>query len=388
MNTTDNPSARQPAEASFASQLRGPHARPFDITIAKINADIYLPRGTTIDGWSPLDDEQLRRAGIPPGMLQNDRIGFRARVYGDQQGHYVLAFCGTNEGKDWIHNLRQGIGLEDRQYEMAVDLARRARAAFGENMVMTGHSLGGGLATAGAVATDTPAVTFNAAGLHDNTLERLNFNPDPVRQELEQGNLIRRYAVDHEILTTLQERSLLTRGLLPDAVGRKIELPDPNPIHGWKTLIPGSSLKHGLELHGMDSVIEAQQQAARGLLTNAAHPLNGMFNQALDGLKGLQPDTLGFSREGEYRNAAGSLAAKAHGSGMQRIDHVVHGTNGALFAVEGPLQDASHRIVSVEKAPAAAQSIEASSTQVRQQMEAAASHPQPAETQRRTALTP
>jgi hypothetical protein len=49
---------------------------------------------------------------------------------------------------------------------------------------------------------------------------------------------------------------------------------------------------------------------------------------------------------------------------MRRIDHVVIGGNGALFAVEGPLQDARHRLASVDKTQAATQSIDASSRQL------------------------
>jgi hypothetical protein len=60
-----------------------------------------------------------------------------------------------------------------------------------------------------------------------------------------------------------------------------------------------------------------------------------------------------------------------------------------LFAVQGPLNDASHRIASVDTAQAAAQPIEASSEQVRQlQPEAPDSQGQRLEIQRRTVLTP
>lgn len=163
----------------------------------------------------------------------------------------------------------------------ATKLAQKADEAFGDQLAITGHSLGGGLAAASSLATGAPAVTFNAAGLHDNTIERLGLDPDAVRSELERGDQIRRYAVDHEILTALQERNLLTRGLLPDAVGHKIELPDPEPLSGWKRPVPGSSLKHGLELHGMDAVLESQQQAARDSISNPAHPGNALFSHRM-----------------------------------------------------------------------------------------------------------
>jgi X-Tfes, XVIPCD len=380
---TDTP--REPL--SFASQVRGLHAQAIDVTLAHINADVYNAHGQSVDGWSPLTDEQLKNASISPALLVDERAGFRARIYSDQQGHYVLAFCGTNEGKDWLHNVRQGLGLRDKQYELATTLAQKASEAFGDELAITGHSLGGGLAAAGSIATGTPAVTFNAAGLHDNTIERLGLDPDAVRSELEQGEQIRRYAVDHEILTTLQERNLLTRGLLPDSIGHKIQLPDPDPQSFWQRLVPGSSLKHGVDIHGMDAVLKAQQ-LAQPSLTNPAHPGHAMFNQALQGLHGIDADKLGFRAETEYENAAGALAVRARSAGLSKIDHVVPDTSGTtLFAVEGRLDDAAHRTVHVDKVQAAALPLEASAAQL-QQAPSQASQQAEREQRRTTVLSP
>lgn len=381
-------SSRTLLPTSFASEIRGLDAQPFDLILAKINANVYEPSGQPIGDWSPLKDDEARKAGIDPSLFHDDRTGFRARIYSDSKGHYVLVFCGTNETRDWLHNIRQGVGFEDAQYDHAVRLSLQAHKSFGDNLVLTGHSLGGGLALVGSLATNSPAVTFNAAGLHRNTIEHLGFDAEAVRSEFARNGQVRRYAIDNEILTGLQERNLLTRAFLPDALGHKIELPDPDPVRGWKKLIPGSSLEHGIEIHGMDAVIDAQRLASRGSIDNAAHPSNGMFNDALAGLKGIKADTLGFHGEVEYRNAAGALVGRAHQAGMQRIDHVVVGANGALFAVEGPLDDACHRIASVDKAQASAQPIEVSSRQVQARPEAAESQAQQVETQRRIALTP
>jgi hypothetical protein len=375
---------------SFASQVRGRDARRIDVILGHLAHDVYENESSElVDGWRPLSAQELEEAGLSSEDLVNTKSGFAARIYTDESGHYVLAFRGTNEGKDWPHNLKQGLGLLDVQYEQADRLASKAAREFGqENLVITGHSLGGGLATAASLRTKCPAVTFNASGLHDNTIERLELDPAYAREATESG-LVRRYAVDRELLTGLQEKHLLTRLLLPDALGHKIELPDPHPVGGWKQLIPGSSLRHAIDNHGMDAVIEAQDLSARGSMDTPAHPANGMFNDALGGLKGITSETLGFHSDSEYRNAAGALVAKAHQAGMQRIDHVVIGANGALFAVEGPLDDASHRIASVDKAQAAALPIEASSEQVRQlQSEAPDSQAQRLEIQRRTALNP
>lgn len=373
---------------TFADSARGVDTQPLDIVLAHINADIYSDTASTVGRWSPVPVEKLAIASIRPSDLENEHAGFRARFYSDDDGHFILAFCGTNEGRDWKHNVRQGLGLHDSQYEQAVELSRKAHRAFGDNLVLTGHSLGGGLASAGAIATNSPAVVFNSAGLHDNTIEWLDFDPKAVRRELADNGQIRRYAVDGEILTSLQEERLLTRALLPDAIGHKIELPDPEPMHGWKKLIPGSSLKHGLDLHGIDSVLEAQQLASRGSMASPAHPANGMFNDALAGLRGLQARALGYTTDDQYRNAAGSLVVRAREGGLQRIDHVVVGANGTLFGVEGPLEDARHRLASIDKTQAAAQPLEASS-QYATQIPANADPIEPAmELKRRGALTP
>jgi hypothetical protein len=77
---------------------------------------------------------------------------------------------------------------------------------------MTGHSLGGGLAAAAALATNRPAVTFNAAGL--NVLSELDYGALSYSNALSIVN----YSVQGEILTQLQ------RFLLPEAAGSQFEI--------------------------------------------------------------------------------------------------------------------------------------------------------------------
>lgn len=372
---------------SFSYLSRGQFPLPIDAALARINADVYEPNSHSLDGWSPLSNKELRSAGIDPELLTNERNGFHSRIYTDHSGHYVLVFCGSNEVKDWIHNARQGIGLEDSQYRQSVQLSLAASRAFGDNLVLTGHSLGGGLATAGSLVTSAPAVTFNSAGLHSDTIGALGFDAAIVRQKMEHNGQIRRYAIHHEILTTLQEDTLLTRGLLPDAIGHKIELPDPHPLPGWKKLVPGNALGHGFHLHGMESVIEAQQLAIHGSIANPAHPQHRLFNDAFNELKKADRETLGFRSEDEYRRAAGSLAVKAQQGGLHRIDHIVAGANGTLFAVEGALESASHRVVGIDKWQAAAQSLEVSSKQLQPPTESPAQSIQP-ERQRHAVVLP
>src|SRR3546814_12797552 len=88
------------------------------------------------------------------------------------------------------------MGFETGQYSDAIALAQRAEQVFGEgNVVVTGHSLGGGLASAAALATGASGVTFNAAGLSNETLESLGFNPNAVRDSVSDSGQLRRYIV-------------------------------------------------------------------------------------------------------------------------------------------------------------------------------------------------
>ncbi|MGO4780460.1 hypothetical protein AB4084_33795, partial [Lysobacter sp. 2RAB21] len=75
---------------------------------------------------------------------------------------------------------------------------------------------------------------------------------------------IRRYAVKNEILTDLQEHSIPLKWAMPDAVGHKIELPDPDPQSFWERMVPGNGIKHGVQIHYIDAVIKAQEMAMPG----------------------------------------------------------------------------------------------------------------------------
>lgn len=259
-----------PREVDFDAQMRGKNPHAMDMDMARLAQDVYETGSSKVGNWTRLDADQLRAAGIDPDMLEDPATGFRAAVYQDADGHHVLAFAGTDptSGKDWLANGMQGVGLPATQYSQAVTLATRAKAAFGDNLAMTGHSLGGGLASAASVATDTAAVTFNAAGINDATLNRMASGGDigAMKSAAENG-LIRSYAVKGEVLTGEQEHGA-ARGFAPDALGHRITLDDPYGA-GFGHNIPGINLItdtiHGGKLHMMGSVIDAMK---------ADHPWN------------------------------------------------------------------------------------------------------------------
>ena len=97
----------------------------------------------------------------------------------------------------------------------------------GNNCYITGHSLGGGLASAAAIASgEFLCYTFNSAGLHTNTVETyLNIAMPPIPI-----GYITDYQVDFDILTGIQNVAdgWLLRPVLgnnvPTAVGTPIEI--------------------------------------------------------------------------------------------------------------------------------------------------------------------
>lgn len=341
---------------SFADGVEGRTPQPIDLTLARLMRDVYDYDGNGhpdgVGRWKPLGADELRASGIDPAMLRNTSSGFYAVIYGDEQGHRVLAYSGTDEAKDWTTNFGQGLGFETAQYNQAIALARQAKVAYGEDVVITGHSLGGGLAAAASIAADIPAVTYNAAGVHDRTLERIGLDADAVKAEAGKG-LIRRYAVDHDILTGLQERTPILNHLMPDAVGHKIELPDTDPQSFWQKLNPVKSVKHGIDMHMIDAVIAAQEKVygkdydrstteRTATLADPQHPGSALYRQALDRLPATEVS-------GANERLAGALAAEAHKAGLSQVDHVAFGDGGRrAFAVEGDPASPAHRQVNVD----------------------------------------
>jgi hypothetical protein len=137
-------------------------------------------------------------------------------------------------------------------------------ADSGQAVDITGHSLGGGLASAAAGASGASATTFNAAGLNPTTVARYGTAVDSAA-----AGPIQAYRVEGELLTGVQEQGLqstaavaLAGGLvggpmgavvaglakvglaaaMPNAVGTPHPLPgsgDPLARHGMDHVIPG-----------------------------------------------------------------------------------------------------------------------------------------------------
>ena len=189
-------------------------------------------------GWTRLAEEKLPEA-LRNSVFSDPRSGFSASLFQSAEG-VVLAFRGTDDVADWTDaNLPQSQGRASTQYAQALLLAHAVQDAYGANVRLTGHSLGGGLASAAARMTGLRAQVFNSSGLHQDTVSRFNEarpGPDPVTNHFVKG----------EILTTAQ-----TLTPLPNAVGRQIPLPavdEKGQPAGWLSDLTG------LKRHGMTYV--------------------------------------------------------------------------------------------------------------------------------------
>jgi len=138
-----------------------------------------LPRWqwAPVAGFTRLDNSQLEAAGINPASLSDPSSGFKAAVYTDGNGHYVVSYKGSQSGKDWEKPTSNKASVSTtRNTTRPSALAKDAKAAFGDNMVIVGHSLGGGLA-ARPRRHHTPAVVFNPAGVTDKTWSANHIDP-------------------------------------------------------------------------------------------------------------------------------------------------------------------------------------------------------------------
>jgi hypothetical protein len=360
MSSTSSSNA---TDGGFAGEVAGQQPHAVDRELSTLIQDNYAVvdsrRGKSsfepvLPGtWARMDDDAVRAAGIDPTLLHDTKSGFDASFYRDASGAVVLAYAGSDEWKDWPHNFRQGLGFQDAQYDQAIALAQEAKRAFGDNVVLTGQSLGGGLAAAASMVNEIPAVTFNAAGVHDKTVERYGFDADVLKREAEQG-LIRTYHVKNEFLTHLQEDSIPLKWAMPDAPGHKIELPDPDPLTFFERLVPGKMLMHRVDLHFIEAVMEAQDLAQLqvrernpganpGTIGDAGSTPNRLLGDAVSGLA-AQREPLGLVDNERFFNTAAGMAARAGRDGLERIDHVVASSRGgSAIAVQGELQDPTQR---------------------------------------------
>lgn len=180
---------------------------------AKLSESIYdvtdptQPLLNPPEGWKDIsnDIQALNKINLRPEDLYDSQKspGFLARVYSPDKTVFgeemptTVALRGTRvlSSKDWANNFSQGINLDSSYYRQAASLG--SKLSMSKSPVhITGHSLGGGLASLTSIVSGQPATTFNAAGLNPKTLDHYGAialgNPDNIQAFRLKGDILTR----------------------------------------------------------------------------------------------------------------------------------------------------------------------------------------------------
>ena len=182
-----------------------------------------------LDGYEKLDAKEMKKLGVNTTELNDTKTGFKADIYKDKNGDYVLVYRGTYSdpnhpendlihdwSKEWTDdNMRQGLGMGSEQYEKSIDIAKRVNRNKPKDKQLTiaGHSLGGGLATAAGAATGSKTYAFCPAGVLPNTYKMYGVqNPNTSK--------VHTYYSNQDFLNMASNNL----SLMPKAAGERIML--------------------------------------------------------------------------------------------------------------------------------------------------------------------
>jgi RHS repeat-associated protein len=163
-------------------------ADPNDAKYAELANAVYsedLAKGTVVGDYKV-------------DAIHSNETGMKAALFVGNDGSRVLALAGTSPTSfaNWKANLLQAFGFNSAQYTEGLSIASNYHDEFGSNLHFTGHSLGGGIATAAAITTGGSATVFNAAGVHNNTIKGYSRNSASVKyyysatDALRMGNML------------------------------------------------------------------------------------------------------------------------------------------------------------------------------------------------------
>jgi len=215
---------------------------------------------------------QLGGMGLNNKMLNPEGSDFRAAVYikdpvvwgPDPKPGAVVAFRGsTPADDDWRNNFDQDANQDAPYYRKAVQLGN-ALAKHNADVYIVGHSLGGGLASAAQGGSGLAASTYNAAGLHPETVAHYSQDSHHMAAEVEKISAIR---IKGEVLTKTQESLLGSKGLsllANDAVGMKRDIVPSHSVAYFQNLKTDKKAddkdSYDTYLHGMDEVIDSTER--------------------------------------------------------------------------------------------------------------------------------
>lgn len=309
--------------------------------MAGLAADVYASArgdGQPPTGWIRGSERPELLAERLPGMnpqqiqdlLHPAGSGYRAEIYLPDpavlgpDARPVLAFKGStgpildpaapggrreSGPEDFLaNNIPQGLGLRTDYYDRAMNAARVLGQQPGFDFEITGHSLGGGMASAAGAISGRDTTTFNAAGLHPETARR--FAEENALPVYDTQRNVRAYQVGGEMLTdaqtgiqSLDEARRQQGGRLANDIGSLLQTP------GIRDAVD-RQVDQLLPDHARDSAraalgVLAQGQGVEALrnLPTAAGEIRPMLDpqgRGPDGRPAPRPDQMALSELGAY----------------------------------------------------------------------------------------
>ncbi|GAB1439536.1 hypothetical protein MASR2M36_23100 [Providencia sp.] len=226
----------------------GSESQQKDYILALLSQGAYHRNGPKIPGIERLNSTELSALGINAELLNDELTGFQANIcrFNDL---YILCFAGSNDLIDFYANVRQGLGLYEPQYFQAVALMNILFSSVNGNTICTGHSLGGGLSSIAALASQSPCIAFSPAGLAKSTLNKVGIDYQIAEKTAQEG-MIRFYSVEYDWLDALQNSLPI-----PTALGNRIKMAY-SEHSSWKNWLPHRLLTRSLIAHSMFKIIQ------------------------------------------------------------------------------------------------------------------------------------
>lgn len=135
------------------------------LPFAEMSSDAYgNTHWASQAGWVEETDSTLLLKSTPqfPDLASS---GLYAKVF-HKDGQFVIAFRGSCASgcNSFTTDVGAGLGLTTAQYQLLIQFVRDVEAYYrSADVTLTGHSLGGGLASYAAGALGLPSITFNAS---------------------------------------------------------------------------------------------------------------------------------------------------------------------------------------------------------------------------------
>jgi len=181
---------------------------------ALLSQAVYKTEYTLVNEWVELPcQEPMKNSFI------DVESGFSVQAF--QNGNEIaIAFRGTEilSAADWKADVQNFFNVKPEQYQQALDFVGGMiqAAPTGTHIVLTGHSLGGGLASYAALYHGKEAIVFNAAGLGSGLRSNI-----PVENLGKQRSLVRNIDLQGDPVSWLgrQVGAIYTLKIPPSLIG-------------------------------------------------------------------------------------------------------------------------------------------------------------------------